>query len=231
MSRTRSKEFREEEILSVVFDNELGLCGWLGDKRIDNAVYGFGPRQDFIRALENKIKFQIRNMGGLSEHPILRRVVRRFQQGLEKKCKDNDGFPVSMRKRGKIHMRRKLTKILVEKGFHRCEELEEFSQLVEKLNKEKNCIKENQRQHTKEAVVRQYFRDFLENLGDCEFDDDFDELNDEESNQIISDAFFSGGLMISWSVKQHTLMLKFVAEKMNARKVACMHACALETES
>jgi hypothetical protein len=214
MSRTRSKEFREQGILSLVIDKELGLCSWLGDERIDDALYGFGPRQDFIRALEKEMKFQIRNMGSLSEHQILRRVVERFQQGLYERWKDT--------------MRRKLTKILVEKGFHRCEGLEEFSQLVENLNKEKNCIKENQRQHTKEAVVRQYFRDFLENLGDCEFDDDFDEWTEEEGNQMISDAFFSGGLMIGWSVKQHTLMLKLVAEK-NECTQGCMHA--LETES
>ena len=85
MSRTKSKEFKEERILSVVFDKELGLCGWLGDKRIDGEVYGFGPRQDFIRALTKEMKFQIRNMGGLGEHPTLRRVLKRFQQGLEKR--------------------------------------------------------------------------------------------------------------------------------------------------
>lgn len=85
MSKIRSKKFREERILSVVFDHELGLCGWLGDMRIDSEVYGFGPRQDFIWALAKEMKFQIRNMGGLGEHPTLRRVLKRFQQGLDKR--------------------------------------------------------------------------------------------------------------------------------------------------
>ena len=83
MCRTRSEQFKEERILSVVFDPDLGLCGWLGDKRIDNEVYGFGPRQDFIRAVSKEMRFQIRNMGGLGEHSTLRRVHRRFRQGLE----------------------------------------------------------------------------------------------------------------------------------------------------
>ena len=95
MSKARSEEFVEEGILSVVFDRELGLCGWFGDERIDNALYGFGPRQDFLRALEKEMKFHMRNMGGLSEHPILRRVFARFQQGLKKRGEGYDEFPVN----------------------------------------------------------------------------------------------------------------------------------------
>jgi len=95
MCRTRSEQFKEEGILSVVFDPDLGLCGWLGDKRIDNEVYGFGPRQDFVRALEGEIRFQIGNMGGLGEHSTLRRVYRRFRQGLEKRCQVFEESPTS----------------------------------------------------------------------------------------------------------------------------------------
>jgi len=64
---------------------------------------------------------------------------------------------------------------------------------------------------TKEAVARQYFRDFLENTGNYEYDpDEPDEFSEEECDQIITDTFFSGGLIISWNPKKHTLMLKFI---------------------
>lgn len=64
---------------------------------------------------------------------------------------------------------------------------------------------------TKEAIARQYFRDFLENLGDHEYG--YEEYNAEESAQIITEAFFSGELIIRWNRKKHTLMLKFLYEK------------------
>jgi len=61
---------------------------------------------------------------------------------------------------------------------------------------------------TNEAIARQYFMDFLENLGDHEYG--CEEYSEEESDQIITDTFFSGGLIISWNPKKHTLMLKFI---------------------
>lgn len=66
---------------------------------------------------------------------------------------------------------------------------------------------------TKEAIARQFFRDFLENLGGYRYIDDLDEYDEEESNQIITDVFFSGGLTMKWDPKKHTLMLKFTSEK------------------
>lgn len=53
---------------------------------------------------------------------------------------------------------------------------------------------------TKEAVARQYFIDFVENLGedyeyDCEYDQDREE---EEATLILADLFFSGLLEIKW---------------------------------
>jgi len=77
---------RKERILSVVLDPG-GLGVELGDEEVDNEVYGYGPTQDFIRAVAKEIRFQIRNTGGLGEHSTLRRVHRRFQRGLEKRGK------------------------------------------------------------------------------------------------------------------------------------------------
>lgn len=85
MKRARQGVFKGEGILRVVFDPDLGLCVELGDKKVDNEVYGFGPTQDFVRAMEKEISFQIRNMGGLSEHPTLRKVHKRFRRGLKKR--------------------------------------------------------------------------------------------------------------------------------------------------
>jgi len=85
MCKTISEEFRKERILSVLFEPDLGLCVELGDEEIDNEVYGYGPTQDFIRAVAKEIRFQIRNTGGLGEHSTLRRVHRKFRQGLEKR--------------------------------------------------------------------------------------------------------------------------------------------------
>jgi len=85
MCRTRSKEFRTERILSVVLDPG-GLGVELGDEKVDGEVYGYGPTQDFIRAVAKEIRFQIRNtVGGLGEHSTLRRVHKRFRQGLQKR--------------------------------------------------------------------------------------------------------------------------------------------------
>jgi len=85
MFRTRSREFKGEGILRVVFDADLGLCVELGDEKFDDEVYGYGPTQDFIKAVAKEIRFQAGNTGDLGEHPTLRRVHRRFRKGLEKR--------------------------------------------------------------------------------------------------------------------------------------------------
>ena len=69
---------------------------------------------------------------------------------------------------------------------------------------------------TKEAVARQYFRDFLENLGDHEHS--CEEYCEEESNQIITETFFSGELIVRWDPSRHTLMLKFTTDHRNDDK-------------
>lgn len=35
----------------------------------------------------------------------------------------------------------------------------------------------------------------------------------EEGDQFITDAFFSGGLIIGWSPEKHVLMLRFIAKR------------------
>jgi len=84
MCGTRSERFKEERILSVVFDRDLGLCVEFGDEKIDeDGIYGYAPTQGFIKALKKEIESHVRNtIGGLSEHPTLRRAHRRFRQGL-----------------------------------------------------------------------------------------------------------------------------------------------------
>lgn len=59
---------------------------------------------------------------------------------------------------------------------------------------------------TKEAVVRQFFMDFIENLGDHV--DEKKEFEDEECNMILTDLFFAGKLEMKWNPKRHSLMLK-----------------------
>ena len=63
---------------------------------------------------------------------------------------------------------------------------------------------------TREAVTRQFFIDFLENLGDKskrhEYAHDF--YDDEEANVILADMFFAGQLELKWNLESHTLMLK-----------------------
>jgi len=66
---------------------------------------------------------------------------------------------------------------------------------------------------TIEAVARQYFMDFLENLGDCEYGGEEyvdEEYIEEQSNQIIADDFFSGELVIGWDTKEHELILMYI---------------------
>ena len=59
---------------------------------------------------------------------------------------------------------------------------------------------------SKDAVVRQFFLDFIENLGDPV--DEYQEHDSEECNQILTDMFFDGRLEIKWNVKSKNLMLK-----------------------
>jgi len=59
---------------------------------------------------------------------------------------------------------------------------------------------------TKEAVVRQFFIDFLENLG--HHVNDYEEFEEEECNTILADLFFAGKLEIKWNTHDETLMLK-----------------------
>ncbi|MCW3985151.1 MAG: hypothetical protein NWE91_01910 [Candidatus Bathyarchaeota archaeon] len=59
---------------------------------------------------------------------------------------------------------------------------------------------------TKEAVIRQFFSDFIENLG-CKVNG-YEEFDEEECNMILTDLFFAGRLEIKWNPKAHTLMLK-----------------------
>jgi len=55
--------------------------------------------------LAKEIRFQIWNSGGIGEHPTLRRVHRRFRQGLERKgcrvCSETE-CPVSARERAGV---------------------------------------------------------------------------------------------------------------------------------
>jgi hypothetical protein len=59
---------------------------------------------------------------------------------------------------------------------------------------------------SKDAVVRQFFLDFLENLGDHV--GEYQEHDEEERNQILADLFFDGRLEIKWNVENKKLMLK-----------------------
>lgn len=59
---------------------------------------------------------------------------------------------------------------------------------------------------TKEAVVRQFFMDLMENLG--YHVDERKEFEDEENNLILADLFFAGKLELKWNPERHSLMLK-----------------------
>lgn len=58
---------------------------------------------------------------------------------------------------------------------------------------------------TKEDVAKQFFWDFLENLGDSSDD----ERVEEEANFVLTDLFFSGLLKVEWNPKTHSLGLGF----------------------
>ena len=57
-----------------------------------------------------------------------------------------------------------------------------------------------------EVVIRQYFLDFLENLG--HHVGNHEEYDEEECNQIIADLFFAGELEIKWNPQKRKLMLR-----------------------
>jgi len=62
---------------------------------------------------------------------------------------------------------------------------------------------------TKKAVVRQFFMDFLENLGDYEFNG----YEEEESLRVMADLFFSGLLVLKWNPEDNILLVKALNEK------------------
>ena len=55
---------------------------------------------------------------------------------------------------------------------------------------------------SKETVAKQFFTDFLENLGDNS--DVEDEMNAEEANFMLTDLFFAGLLDVGWDPKKNT---------------------------
>jgi hypothetical protein len=59
---------------------------------------------------------------------------------------------------------------------------------------------------SKDSVVRQFFLDLLENLGD--HIDEYETRDEEERNQILADLFFYGRLEIKWNAETKKLMLK-----------------------
>lgn len=61
---------------------------------------------------------------------------------------------------------------------------------------------------TKEYVARQFFWDFMENLGDNYKNDD--EQDVEEANFILADWFFSGLLEIKWDPEKHKLIVHYL---------------------
>jgi hypothetical protein len=66
---------------------------------------------------------------------------------------------------------------------------------------------------SKEAVVRQFFLDFIENLGSEYEDENNQEHIEEEANLILTDLFFSGLLKIEWNPRKHALRLNFRERK------------------
>jgi len=77
-----SKQTRKSRILSVVFYSDRGLCVELGAEKLDNdGIYGYSPTEDFVKALEKEIAFQIENaISGRRTHSTLRNVHKRFQR-------------------------------------------------------------------------------------------------------------------------------------------------------
>ena len=66
---------------------------------------------------------------------------------------------------------------------------------------------------TKETVVKQFFWDLLENLGeDYESDSEYSSYDKEENNLILLDLFFAGLLKIGWDHKTGSLILETLEE-------------------
>jgi len=66
---------------------------------------------------------------------------------------------------------------------------------------------------TKEAVARQFFMDFIENLGES-YEDNYDQdHNEEEANLILTDLSFSGLLEVERDPKKRTLLLQILSKK------------------
>ena len=64
----------------------------------------------------------------------------------------------------------------------------------------------------KEAVARQFFTDFLENLGDYEYDP-HEGFGHEESHMIIAGFFFAGQMKLRWDPKRHVLVLEILEHR------------------
>lgn len=60
---------------------------------------------------------------------------------------------------------------------------------------------------SKESVVRQYFRDLIENTNfeQVNIRDGFDNV---ETTEMVVDLFFSGKMELKWNPEKHQLMLK-----------------------
>lgn len=71
--------------MSVVLNSDLRLCVEFGDIDMDGEVYGYGPTQNFIRAVIKEIWIHTRNtIGNLDTHPTLKIVHERLQEGVKK---------------------------------------------------------------------------------------------------------------------------------------------------
>jgi len=78
----RRSWFKGEKVLSVMVDDDLGVCVEFGDEKVDSETFGFAPTRAFMEALEKEIRFQMRNAGGMGGCPTLRRVYERFRRCL-----------------------------------------------------------------------------------------------------------------------------------------------------
>ena len=72
---------------------------------------------------------------------------------------------------------------------------------------------------TKEAVVKQFLWDLLENLGeDYECEGDFTSYEKEEANWILTDLFFAGLLEIAWNPKTKMLLLEHLEKPLSTTR-------------
>ena len=80
---------------------------------------------------------------------------------------------------------------------------------------------------TREAVVRQFFLDFIENLGTEHEDEDITPYVEEEASLVLTDLFFSGLLKLEWNAKKHTLRLNFAENNDKQETLNNEHAHSL----